>query len=464
MVFSSAVFLWLFLPIVFCINLILPSKFSNIFLLAASLFFYAWGEPVYVLLMLFTILVNWTLGIAISKSERYKKAYLFLGIIIDLSILGFFKYAGFLVNTVNSVLHRQIISAPDVTLPIGISFFTFQAISYVVDVYRKDTEKSNNIINVALYISFFPQLIAGPIVKYKEISEQINSRKITKQGTAEGFRKFIYGLAKKVLIANILGKSVDVIFGLEMSSVGFFLAWAGAVMYTLQIYYDFSGYSDMAIGLGKMFGFDIPMNFDKPYLSRSIGEFWRRWHISLGSWFREYVYIPLGGNRKGDKRTLINLSVVFLLTGIWHGAGFSFIFWGIWHGFFSVMERLFLKKFLDRHVIISRIYLLLVVTFGWVVFRINNLARSLSWFKCMLTGWLYNMKSPAGIIYADRLVWFVAIAGIAGCGLLQALIPEKVRVKWNNSGCEWAYCMLLLILSLSCVAADTYNPFIYFNF
>jgi len=464
MVFSSAVFLWLFLPIVFCINLILPSKLSNIFLLLASLFFYAWGEPVYVVLMLFTILVNWLIGIAVSKTQNYKKVFLILGIAVDLSILGFFKYAGFLVNILNSVLHREIISFPELSLPIGISFFTFQAISYVVDVYRKDTEKSNSIIKVALYISFFPQLIAGPIVKYKEISEQIDRREVTKQGTAEGFRKFIYGLSKKVLIANILGKSVDIIFGLEMSSVGFLLAWAGAIMYTLQIYYDFSGYSDMAIGLGKMFGFDIPVNFDRPYLSRSVGEFWRRWHISLGSWFREYVYIPLGGNKKGNKRTLVNLSIVFLLTGIWHGAGFSFIFWGIWHGFFSVIERVFLKKYLDKYNIISRIYLLLVVTFGWVVFRINNLMRTLEWFKCMLFGWIHNMKSPAGIIYGDRLTCFAAVAGIIGCGLLQALVPERIRNRWKYSGLEWAYCTILLILSLACVAGDTYNPFIYFNF
>lgn len=310
MVFSSGVFLLVFLPITFIVNLFLSTKQSNIWLLIASLLFYAWGEPFFVLLMILSIIVNWLVGMGIAKSEgKLKRLILTLGIVFDLGFLGYYKYAGFVVSLLNRLAHHEIMCVPQIALPIGISFFTFQAISYIVDVYRKDTEYSKSVVNVALYIAFFPQLIAGPIVKYRDINKQIEKRKVNWVKVSDGFKRFIYGLAKKVLISNVLGLCVDTIYSNDLSFIDYKVAWIGALAYTFQIYYDFSGYSDMAIGLGKMFGFDILENFNFPYVSKSISEFWRRWHISLGSWFREYLYIPLGGNRKGEIRTYINLCI-----------------------------------------------------------------------------------------------------------------------------------------------------------
>lgn len=311
MIFSSAIFLWLFLPVVFVINYFMNPKYSNCFLVLANLFFYAWGEPILVLLMITSILVNWLVGIGISRFSNWKGVILFLGVILNLGALGYYKYAGFFAETVNRVLNKEVLNVPSIALPIGISFYTFQAISYIVDVYCGDTEAQPKLVNTALYISFFPQLIAGPIVKYREINEQIEARTITHEGIALGFRRFIYGLSKKVLISNTLGLCADTIYGCELATIDGKMAWIASLAYTFQIYYDFSGYSDMAIGLGQMFGFEIPENFKYPYLSKTISEFWRRWHISLGSWFREYVYIPLGGNRKGGVRTYINLFIVF---------------------------------------------------------------------------------------------------------------------------------------------------------
>ena len=374
MVFSSSIFLLLFLPAVYLLNLLVTKLFknstaaSNVFLLLASLVFYAWGEPVLVLLMIGSILLNWFCGLMIAKTRRAQapvapapmgtdpigaKLWLILAVLGDLAALGYYKYAGFLVKTLNGLLGREVLTPLEIALPIGISFFTFQAVSYVVDVYRGTTEASKNPINTALYISFFPQLIAGPIVKYRDVNRQIESRTITPARLADGFRRFIYGLGKKVMIANVLGLCVDKIYSYNIGVIDPLAAWIAALAYAFQIYYDFSGYSDMAIGLGKMFGFDYLENFNYPYLSKSVGEFWRRWHISLGTWFREYVYIPLGGNRKGKLRTYLNLAVVFLLTGLWHGADVSFILWGAWHGFWVILERLCLRKFLNKHKIIK---------------------------------------------------------------------------------------------------------------
>lgn len=328
MVFSSLIFLWLFLPVVFILNYCIRSQYSNVLLLCASLFFYAWGEPYLVLLMIISIIFNWGIGKGIKKFQLYSRSILIIGVIFNLLVLGYYKYAGFGGRIINSLMKREVIIIPEIDLPIGISFFTFQAISYIIDVYRGETEPQSRLINVALYISFFPQLIAGPIVKYRDISKQIEKRIVSNEDIVYGFRRFIYGLSKKVLISNVLGKSADMLFAMNIETISGRMAWSAALFYTFQIYYDFSGYSDMAIGLGKMFGFAIPENFNYPYLSKSVGEFWRRWHISLGSWFREYVYVPLGGNRKGEIRTYINLVLIFLLTGLWHGANFTFIIWG----------------------------------------------------------------------------------------------------------------------------------------
>ena len=330
MVFSSAVFLLVFLPIVFVCNCLIKKEYSNYLLLVSSLIFYAWGEPYLVLLMIASIIVNWAIGLMLTRTQNVvKKLILTVGIVCDLGILGYYKYAGFLAETVNGLAGKEILPVIEIALPIGISFFTFQAISYVIDVYRGETDASRNIVNVALYISFFPQLIAGPIVKYRDINKQIENRTVKWYDVSDGFKRFIYGLGKKVLISNVLGLCVDTIYAYNITDIDAKTAWIGALAYTFQIYYDFSGYSDMAIGLGKMFGFNILENFNYPYLSKSITEFWRRWHISLGSWFREYVYIPLGGNRNGTARTYINLIIVFFLTGLWHGADMSFIIWGL---------------------------------------------------------------------------------------------------------------------------------------
>ena len=350
-----------------------------------------------------------------------------------------------------------------ITLPIGISFFTFQAISYIADIYNGDTEPSSKLVNVALYISFFPQLIAGPIVKYKDINKQIEDRFISWNAVSDGFKRFIYGLSKKVLISNVLGLCVDTIYAYNITLIDGKTAWIGALSYTFQIYYDFSGYSDMAIGLGKMFGFHIPENFNYPYLSKSISEFWRRWHISLGAWFREYVYIPLGGNRNGTIHTYINLAFVFFLTGLWHGADFTFVVWGLYHGFFSIAERIGLKKILDKSNIISVIYCFSVVNFGWVFFRANNLFSAFRYISRMILPLRHADINIPRWEYSDSKTLFAGICAVLGTGMIKFL-PERSIDRWRNSVMEAVYCVLLLILCLASIASDTYNPFIYFQF
>ncbi len=465
MVFSSAIFLLKFLPIVFIANYVIKDEYSNILLLIASLVFYAWGEPYLVILMIISIIFNWRIGLLIEKKQgTQRKIFLFIGVLLNLCALGYYKYAGFLISTFNSIVGKEVISVPQIILPIGISFFTFQAISYIADVYKKETEASVSIVNVALYISFFPQLIAGPIVKYRDINRQIEQRQIEWSGVAIGFKRFIYGLAKKVLISNVLGLCVDSIYACDISRIGGKTAWIGAVAYTFQIYYDFSGYSDMAIGLGKMFGFNIQENFNYPYLSRSISEFWRRWHISLGTWFREYVYIPLGGNRKGKIRTYINLVIVFFLTGLWHGADFSFIIWGLYHGFFSIIERLGLRKYLEKSKIISRVYCLLVVNFGWVLFRAKDTITGMKYIFRMLVPWRYLDVSTPIWKWIDSKTIFIGVCAVVGMGLVQKLVPSAICDKWKNSVFEAIWCTVLLILCLAAIASNTYNPFIYFQF
>lgn len=466
MVFSSAIFLLMFLPVVFVINLLVKKEYSNLVLLTASLIFYAWGEPYQVLLMIFSIVINWLMGKLIGSNDgSKKKMFLIIGIALDLWILGYYKYAGFLVSILNDIMGKEIISMSQIALPIGISFFTFQAISYIADVYKGDTEASPKLVNVALYISFFPQLIAGPIVKYRDINRQIEQRSISWIGVSAGFRRFVYGLGKKVLIANVLGLCADTIYSYGLNGLDWRTAWIGALAYTFQIYYDFSGYSDMAIGLGKMFGFDFLENFNYPYISKSITEFWRRWHISLGSWFREYVYIPLGGNRKGKIRTYINLIIVFFLTGLWHGAAFSYIFWGLYHGFFSVVERLGLKKLLDKSKIISTAYCFLIVNFGWVLFRANGILNGIRYITRMVAPWRDTGIQPiASWNYLNRQTLITFVFAVLGMGIVRAVVPGKVAEKWKNSVPEAIYIFILLVLCMATIASDTYNPFIYFQF
>ena len=388
MVFSSLEFLCIFLPAVFLLYTVIPvHKVRNGLLIAFSLVFYAYGEPVYVLLMILSSLVNYLCALWIGKSEKQKKLPLIIAIVFNLGTLVLFKYTGMFVTAFNSVTNLSV-PVPDIILPIGISFYTFQALSYVIDVYRGEVGVQKNYFKVLLYISFFPQLIAGPIVKYRDIAEQIDNRSQSLEQIAQGLRRFVCGLAKKVLIANTMGQVADIIFAQSTSELGFLSAWLGAAAYLFQIYYDFCGYSDMAIGLGKMFGFTFKENFRYPYGARSVQDFWRRWHISLSTWFKEYLYIPLGGNRKGKARTALNRIIVFFFTGLWHGANWTFVLWGLWHGLFLLLEEYlpFLKK-LPK--VLGHIYTMLVVLLGFVVFRADTIGYGFGYI-----GRMFSFGSP----------------------------------------------------------------------
>ena len=470
MVFSSMTFLWLFLPVVFVLCLLIRKpKYQNILLLIFSLFFYAWGMPYYVILLLVSVIINWICGVWMEKWEKGRTVVLIVSVVANLGLLGYFKYANFILNTIDALIPGgNTLPRLNIGLPIGISFFTFQAMSYVIDLYRGEYKAQKNPLNLALYISFFPQLIAGPIVKYRDVNKQIVERTVTGEKIALGFRRFIYGLAKKVIISNILAISVDRIYATDMTRVNSALAWTAAICYTLQIYYDFSGYSDMAIGLGRMFGFDFLENFNYPYISSSIKEFWRRWHISMSSWFREYLYIPLGGNRKGKIRTYINLFIVFAATGLWHGASWNFVGWGLFHGFFIILERLGFGKLLEKSKILSRIYCLLVVIVGWVFFRANDTGTAIEIIKRMFMPWQYNSGNMIlGVIMNAKTLLITFIAIIA-CGPVQQIFKikalEKVAEKWKNSLPEAIVLALLLFYSITLLANDAYNPFIYFRF
>lgn len=467
MVFSSMLFLWVFLPIVLVTNVVAfaigREQLANALLLMASLFFYAWGEPSHISLMLAVIAVNWIFGCLMERFDRKKTWFLVCAVVSNLGILGYYKYAGFAIRIFGIIIQKNL-PDPGIALPIGISFFTFQALSYTIDVYRGVCAAQKNIGKLALYISLFPQLIAGPIVRYADIDRQIDHRTLSLEKTAQGIRRFTYGLGKKVLIANVLGECVDYIHGEKLIYIGCLTAWVSSVAYMLQLYYDFSGYSDMAIGLGKMFGFELKENFNYPFTSLSISEFWRRWHISLGSWFREYVYIPLGGNRKGNIRTYINLFIVFALTGIWHGASFTFPFWGIYHGCFCIVERMGLGRWLSKHKIPALLYSFLAVDIGFVFFRASNFGVS--------TGLILRMFLPMTQQIVPASVWehvsplaaVVLCLGLAGSGFLQRLVPQKLQDKWIGSTPEMLFCLCLFLLSLLKIAGNTYNPFIYFRF
>ncbi len=472
MLFSSMIFLWTFLPLVFLGGFFLKTRWENLLLLAASLFFYAWGEPIYVLLMMFSIVVNWLAGLLLGREGINRKLVVTVDVVINLALLGYFKYLGMFAEGINALIRlvageAAVLTVPQVVLPIGISFFTFQALSYVVDVYRREVEPQKNILYVALYISFFPQLIAGPIVRYQDVARQIESRQVTLDGLTEGCRRFCYGLGKKVLISNVLAQSVDGIYGLFIGEVTGVMAWVVMFLYTFQIYYDFSGYSDMAIGLGKMFGFDFLENFRYPYMSLSVREFWRRWHISLSTWFREYVYIPLGGNRKGVGRTYLNLGIVFFLTGMWHGASISFILWGLYHGFFSIVERLGLGRFLKKHKALAWVYAFAVVNVGWIFFRVEDVMTALKYVLRLLLPMKYTVSSYSLFEFVSGHTVAVLAAAVLGMGILQRVgerLESKVGKKWRGSIPEMLWCLLLLFLCILSLASNTYNPFIYFKF
>ncbi|MDO4340422.1 MAG: MBOAT family O-acyltransferase [Eubacteriales bacterium] len=464
MVFSSMVFLCIFLPMVFVLHLLLPGiRAKNAILLTASLLFYAYGEPVYVLLLLGSSLMNYACAYVICRCPVYKKVFMALAVIGNLGVLVIFKYTGFLVETVNMISGASV-SVPDIRMPIGISFFTFQEMSYVIDVYRGVTAAQKNYAKVLLYISFFPQLIAGPIVKYHDVEKEIDRRTQTMEGICSGIRRFIAGLCKKVLIANTMGLAADTLFQAPQAQINAAGAWLGAISYMLQIYFDFSGYSDMAIGLGWMFGFHFKENFNYPYISGSIREFWRRWHISLSGWFREYLYIPLGGNREGKTRTVINKILVFLCTGIWHGAAVNFVFWGIYHGCFLMIEEYILaihKPGGRIRSIFQHVYVLLAVCVGFVFFRADTMSQGILWVKEMFTGFNRNAAAMSLALQQLTPVYLVTLAAAV---IASFPVNKKLKVKRGYEPVAYILSLVGFVLCMFSLAGGTYNPFIYFRF
>ncbi|MDC3416654.1 MBOAT family O-acyltransferase [Aquibacillus salsiterrae] len=468
MVFSNLVFIFAFLPVVLFVYFLANKASKNIILLIASLIFYAWGEPTYVFLMIFSMVMNYSFGLLIdrlSDKPRQKKYALAFAIIGNLAILGFFKYAGFIVTNLNRLLGLTLEIEP-IALPIGISFFTFQAMSYVIDVYRKDAAVQKSFVSLSLYIALFPQLVAGPIVRYNTVADQIKKRFVNLDKFTDGVKRFIIGLAKKVLLANSFGEIADAIFSTPATELSVASAWLGILAYTLQIYFDFSGYSDMAIGLGKMFGFDFLENFNYPYIAKSVTEFWRRWHISLGAWFRDYVYIPLGGNRQGSAKTIRNLLIVWTITGFWHGASWTFIAWGFYYGLFIVMERLGFSKLLSKlWTPLQHVYLLLVVMIGWVFFRADQFSYSFQFLQAMAgIGGNAGLDTTAIIYWND--FWYVFLLGMIFSTPVAIWVKSRLGEQWQPvlSVVTPVVYLMLMVSSMLLLVNSTYNPFIYFRF
>ncbi|HJB87735.1 MBOAT family O-acyltransferase [Mordavella massiliensis] len=465
MLFSSIVFLFTFLPIVLILYYVLPRQFKNPVLLLASLLFYAWGEPIYLFLMMFSILFNYISGLDIARNLGNKRAArksLIFNVVVNLCVLGFFKYEGFVLNSLNAVLPVEI-PFQEVALPVGISFYTFQILSYIIDVYWGNVPVQKNLMDFALYVTMFPQLIAGPIVKYAEIDEQLHVREENWGRFGEGVMYFIRGLAKKVLLANTVGMIYTNVSGMAPEDVSVVTAWLGCLAYTFQIYFDFSGYSDMAVGLGKMFGFEFPWNFNYPYIAQSVTEFWRRWHISLSSWFREYVYIPLGGNRVPVPKHIRNLLVVWLLTGLWHGAAWNFVAWGLYYGVILIFEKYFFHRVLDKlPEVLRHIYSLVLVMVGWVLFFSPSFAGALEYLKLMFgAGGHGFMDGEALYLLISNLgLWVIAI--VSSTPLVYGVYERYVgRRKPVADVVIYAGMFLLCVAYL---VTETYNPFLYFRF
>lgn len=468
MVFSSIIFIFLYLPVVLGLYYITPRKYRNFLLFVVNLIFYGWGEPIFVLLMIFSTVINYVSGILIGffqqRAEKNKaKAVLIISVIVNIALIGFFKYIGLLGETLNIILPFLNLPILQIPLPIGISFYTFQSMSYTIDVYRHDANAQKNYITFGTYVALFPQLVAGPIVRYRDVEEQLITRRENMAQFNEGVKIFLIGLSKKVLLANPMGELWDTLKDTP-TQVGVLASWIGIIAYTFQIYFDFSGYSDMAIGLGKMFGFEFLKNFDYPYISKSITEFWRRWHISLSTWFKEYIYIPLGGNRKGFPRQVFNMFVVWFLTGLWHGASYNFVLWGLYFFVILFMEKLFLLKLLKKLPnIVAHIYSLILIIFGWVIFSFEDMGQ--------MGNFIIRMFDfGAGFITQDAIVTIVAylplliIAAIASTPLAHRLynkITDKVSWIWIVDSLLSCFSLLLCTASL---ASSTYNPFLYFKF
>lgn len=465
MVFSSFTFLFIFLPLVLLTYFLVKKRqLRNIVLLAFSLIFYAWGEPVYVLLMLLSIIVNYFIALKIERQKRGKKKWMIIDVIFNLGIIGFFKYGNFIIQNINSIFHSNI-GEMNLALPIGISFYTFQVLSYVIDVYRKTVPAQKSIVNLGMYVTLFPQLIAGPIVRYETVAEEIENRKENFDEVVEGLKRFFIGLGKKVLIANQMALIADTIYGGDLATTGTVTLWLAAVSYTLQIYFDFSGYSDMAIGLGRMFGFHFLENFNYPYIAKSITDFWRRWHISLSTWFRDYVYIPLGGNRVSKLKWLRNILVVWLLTGLWHGASWNFILWGVYYGIILIIEKVFLGKIIEKlPKFLQHIYALFFIIIGWVIFRVEDFSQMGIVFQKMFTwqasGIVDNIILNFDIFSSLPYV----LIGIIGSVPLLAKVREKRKETSSYQIVSNLWAFGVFIVSICFLLVATYNPFIYFRF
>lgn len=468
MLFSSIVFLFSFLPAVMILYYLLPVRFRNVILLLASLVFYAWGEPVYLFLMLLSILFNYFSGLDIARNlqdKRAAKRSLIFNLIINLAVLGFFKYEGFVLDTLNGILPVHI-SYHALPLPIGISFYTFQILSYIIDVYRGNVKVQTNLPNFALYVTMFPQLIAGPIVQYADVDEQLASREVSRTKFGEGSMYFIRGLAKKVLLANTSGMIFTEVSGLAKGNVAVMTAWLGAFAYMFQIYFDFSGYSDMAIGLGKMFGFEFNMNFNYPYVSKSITEFWRRWHISLSSWFRDYVYIPLGGNRVSKIKHIRNLLIVWFLTGLWHGAAWNFVAWGLYYGVILIIEKYLLSPVLDRLPdVVRHIYSIVLVVIGWVLFFSSSFGQAADYIRVMFGAGAHGFadRESMYLLTSNLILWLILIFG--STPLVHFRYEHMLRSKkWNTTIINSVVYAALFIVCIAYLVTETYNPFLYFRF
>ncbi|GHU48940.1 alginate regulatory protein [Clostridia bacterium] len=461
MLFSSVSFLFYFLPMVLIINFAVPQRYRNGILLAASLFFYAWGEPVYILLMLFSIVFNYLAG-----SRIQGRLSLALAVAVNLALLGFFKYADFIIWNINSITGLKI-STMGLPLPIGISFYTFQAVSYLVDVRRGNVGRQHSLVNFGAYISLFPQLIAGPIVRLNSIEEQLCSRSVSVESFASGVRKFVCGLGKKVILANNIGILWEQVSGIPGSELTVSGAWLGALAFTFQIYFDFSGYSDMAIGLGRMLGFTFPVNFNYPYTAGSITEFWRRWHMSLSSFFRDYVYIPLGGNRRGLVRQLRNIILVWFLTGFWHGASWNFALWGLYFGVLLILEKLFLLNFLGRlPSFVGRVYTLVLVMISWVLFASESLSGAVGYVQGMF-GWAGGGFISDQTLYLLRnnfVLIIILCIGSTGLPLRLGMVTPEHGGTRVRALLECIWFLGLTLVSVAYLISSTFNPFLYFRF
>ena len=472
MVFASSIFLFLFFPITLIVYYIIKPKFRNTWLFFMSLWFYAWSGVSYAIILFISTIINYFFGILLNKFKKYKKIILTCSIVYNLSILCFFKYFSFILFNIQRFIHlfipRFYIEIPKIVLPIGISFFTFQIMSYVIDLYRNEIKVQKSFINLGLYIMLFPQLIAGPIVRYIDVEKEIYKRNTKIDDIDNGLKRFITGLGKKVIIANTMGSWADYVFGLSWDKLNTPVAWLGICSYTLQIYFDFSGYSDMAIGLGRIFGFHFLENFNYPYISQSIQEFWKRWHMSLSQWFRDYLYIPLGGNRRGKLKTYINSFIVFFCTGLWHGAAWNFIFWGLFHGIFLIIEKIGFGELLKRTPkICKHIYTMIIVMIGWVFFRVEGFFNALKYIKRLF---VFNVDKLE-YFYLTLDIWkiFIAICAILLSFPIINITKEKVIIKKVGENIKYEILVdfiyfLLFIVSICFISASNFNPFIYFRF